>query len=104
MKSEIRSLALPSPKSAPPGEGSTTSVPTEGPLVVIGANGSGKTRLGTWIEFESGHIELVRRISAQKSLAMPGSAASGAVDQAYMALLYGTAAADMTNPTIMRAH
>jgi len=104
MESETRNLVLPSPKSATPSVEPSTSIRSKGPVVVIGANGAGKTRLGTWIEFESPHAELVRRISAQKSLAMPGSAASGAVDQAYMALLYGTAAADMTNPTIMRAH
>jgi|SRR5829696_3141634 len=95
MKSEIRSLALPSPKSAPPGESPTTSVWTEGPLVVIGANGSGKTRLGTWIEFESGHIERVHRISAQKSLTIPPSVASVAVDEAYAELRYGQALFDL---------
>ncbi len=55
----------------------------------MGANGSGKTRLGTWIEFESEHTERVRRISAQKSLAIPPSVSSIAVDRARTALLYG---------------
>ncbi|WLP93446.1 DUF4435 domain-containing protein [Psychrobacter sp. M13] len=40
-------------------------------LVLIGANGSGKTRLGTWIEMDSPQKEKVHRISAQKSLLMP---------------------------------
>jgi len=60
-------------------------------MVIVGANGSGKTRLGTWIEFESEHKEHVRRISAQKSLAMPPSATSIAVDRALTDLLYGFA-------------
>lgn len=91
MKNKLRSLALPSPKSAPPSEGPTTTVQSEGPIVIVGANGSGKTRLGTWIEFESEHKERVRRISAQKSLAMPESATSVAVDRALTDLLYGYA-------------
>ena len=91
MTSKLRSLALPSPKSAPRGGAPTTLVESEGPIVAVGANGSGKTRLGTWIEFESGHTELVRRISAQKSLAMPASATSIAVDRALTDLLVGYA-------------
>jgi len=89
MKSEAHSLVLPSPTSAPPGAGPITSVQSEGSIVVVGANGSGKTRLGTWIEFESGYGGKVRRFAAQKSLAMPESAASIAVDQALSDLLYG---------------
>ena len=42
-------------------------------LLVVGANGAGKTRLGTWIEFNSPDRDKVHRISAQKSLAMPDS-------------------------------
>ena len=91
MISEPRSLNLPSPKGVPPGGGPTTNLQSEGPIVVVGANGSGKTRLGTWIEFESGNTELVRRISAQKSLAMPASATSIAVDRALTDLLVGYA-------------
>ncbi len=43
-------------------------------IVVVGANGAGKTRLGTWIEFSSPDRDKVYRISAQKSLLMPDSA------------------------------
>lgn len=91
MRRETRSLTLPSPKSAPLGGGPTTPMRSEGPVVIVGANGSGKTRLGTWIEFESEHKERVRRISAQKSLAMPASATSIAVDRALTDLMYGYA-------------
>ena len=88
MKNETYSLTLPSPKSAPDGE-PTTSLSSEGPVVIVGANGSGKTRLGTWIEFESEYKERVHRISAQKSLAMPASATSISVDRALTELTYG---------------
>jgi hypothetical protein len=37
-------------------------------LLFIGANGSGKTRLGTWLEMNSPDQARVFRISAQKSL------------------------------------
>lgn len=42
MKSETHRLALPSPKSALGGE-STAYVSSEGPVVIVGANGSGLT-------------------------------------------------------------
>ena len=38
-------------------------------LVIVGANGSGKTRLGSAIELK--YPKLVHRISAQKSLSFP---------------------------------
>jgi len=66
-------------------------------MVIVGANGSGKTRLGTWIEFESEHKERVRRISAQKSLAMPTSATSISIDRALKDLLYGYPEANTTD-------
>jgi hypothetical protein len=89
MNSKTRTLSLPLPKNTPSANTNITQVQSEGPVVIVGANGSGKTRLGTWIELESGETERVRRISAQKSLAMPPSATSIAVDRALTDLLYG---------------
>ena len=40
-----------------------------GPIVVVGANGNGKTRLGWWIEKRD--TANVHQVSAQKSLALP---------------------------------
>jgi Protein of unknown function (DUF4435)/AAA domain, putative AbiEii toxin, Type IV TA system len=51
-------------------------------LLVVGANGSGKTRLGAWIEFNSPDRDKVHRISAQKSLAMPDSTTPKSIDLA----------------------
>ena len=48
-------------------------IKTSKSLLFVGANGSGKTRLGTWIEFNSPQKDKVHRISAQKSLSMPDS-------------------------------
>lgn len=64
-------------------------VQTESSIVVIGANGAGKTRLGSWIEFNSDKKELVHRISAQKSLAMPTSVSPVSLNQAEALLRYG---------------
>ena len=89
MESKTRGVNLPSPGHAPGATPATTTVSSEGPIVVVGANGSGKTRLGAWIEFEGADPELVRRISAQKSLAMPASVTSTDVDRALVELTTG---------------
>jgi len=57
-------------------------------LVVVGANGSGKTRFGSWIEEHN--YEQVHRISAQKSLSMPPSVSTTSIEVAKEDLLYGT--------------
>lgn len=56
-------------------------------LVVVGANGAGKTRFGSWIEEH--YSDRVHRISAQKSLSMPSSVSTTSVDLAKEDLLYG---------------
>ena len=89
MESKRRSVNLPSTGQAPGATPLTTTVSNEGPIVVVGTNGSGKTRLGAWIEFEGADPEIVRRISAQKSLAMPASATSTNVDRALVELTTG---------------
>jgi Protein of unknown function (DUF4435)/AAA domain, putative AbiEii toxin, Type IV TA system len=40
-------------------------------IVVVGANGSGKSRLGSWLEFKGPQKERVHRIAAQRSLVFP---------------------------------
>lgn len=57
-------------------------------LVIIGANGAGKTRFGSWIEMNN--YEHVHRISAQKSLSMPFAVRSNSIDIAQDDLIYGT--------------
>ena len=57
-------------------------------LVVVGANGAGKTRFGSWIEVNN--YEKVHRISAQKSLSMPSSVRTTSMEVAKEDLLYGT--------------
>jgi len=79
---ETSTLRLPESKST-----GDSSIPREQNVVVLGANGSGKSRLGAWIEDQAprrGH-----RISAQKSLSMPESVQPKAIEEAEKELLIG---------------
>lgn len=67
----------------------TTDIDTKRSIVIIGANGSGKTRLGTWIEFDSPQKDKVHRVSAQKSLNMPDSTSPVSIEKAECDLLFG---------------
>jgi len=59
-------------------------------LLFVGANGSGKTRLGTWLEMSSPEKDRVFRISAQKSLSMPDSTTPVSIELAERNLLFGS--------------
>ena len=58
-------------------------------VVIIGANGSGKTRLGAWIDCRSPQKEKVHRISAQKSLSFPESTSLQSLERTKTDLLKG---------------
>jgi len=60
-----RTLVMPPSKS----DDTLSEVTSTGPIVVVGANGSGNTRLDWWIEKRD--TANVHRVSAQKSLALP---------------------------------
>lgn len=57
-------------------------------IVLIGANGSGKTRMSIWIEENNKDVE-VHRISAQKSLNMPAIVNTSELKKAEDELFYG---------------
>jgi hypothetical protein len=59
-------------------------------IVLVGANGSGKTRLGAWIEERLMDQTTVHRISAQKALMLPEFATLKNLEQAEAELLYGS--------------
>ena len=69
--------------------GETTLIDVNNSVVIIGANGSGKTRLGVWFEFQSSQQRLVRRVGAQKSLEFPNSVSPFALQDAAGALEVG---------------
>lgn len=56
-------------------------------IVIIGANGSGKSRLGAWIELQN--TDKVHRISAQRSLIIPDYVQLKSFEQAEDDLIYG---------------
>ena len=64
-------------------------IESSGVVVFIGANGVGKTRLGSWIE--ASMLERVHRVAAQKSLSMPKSASTSSIVEAESMLLNGYA-------------
>jgi hypothetical protein len=67
-------------------------------LVVVGANGCGKTRLGVWLEKNTVNKDLVHRISAQKSLLFPSNIRLMlSTDKAQNALLYGNENSSASN-------
>lgn len=76
--------------SMPPSQSDGNSVlETIGSLVVLGANGSGKTRLGVWIENHMSQSRSVHRISAQKSLSFPDNINIYRADMALARLISG---------------
>jgi hypothetical protein len=83
---KITSLKLPASQSHPEGQ---NTIEATGSIVVVGANGAGKTRLGSWIEFQEPNALLTHRISAQKSLTLPASTRPMSVDIAEPELLFG---------------
>ncbi|WFT52836.1 AAA family ATPase [Acinetobacter baumannii] len=70
-------------------DGQVVEIETVQSVLFIGANGAGKTRLGTWIDINSPQKEKVHRISAQKSLQFPDSTTPQAIDKAEKDLLWG---------------
>jgi ABC-type dipeptide/oligopeptide/nickel transport system ATPase component len=58
-------------------------------LVIVGANGTGKTRLGAWIDNNSPEKNLVLRISAQKILSIPDDIRPMDLDKSLSDLLCG---------------
>lgn len=56
-------------------------------IVVIGANGSGKTRFGT--DIENRYLSKTHRISAQKSLSMPSEVSPKSKERAEAEFFYG---------------
>jgi hypothetical protein len=80
-------LQLPSPNGE---SGKTEEIGLEGnSLVIVGANGSGKSRLGYWIEDKGPHGIVIHRISAQRILTMPNRLNFQAVQNAHARVLMG---------------
>jgi hypothetical protein len=61
-----------------------------GSVVIIGANGAGKSKFGAWIEEHQLNQAKVHRISAQKSLYFPEYVPLKGLEEAEKELLFGT--------------
>jgi hypothetical protein len=80
-------LIMPSSLSHPD---TVPRIESDGVIVIIGANGAGKSRLGAWLDINSDeHRDKVHRISAQKSLTMSPSYNPSTSKRARSILLYG---------------
>jgi ABC-type phosphate/phosphonate transport system ATPase subunit len=55
----------------PDGTGNKVEIKHNGTVVIVGANGAGKSRLGAWIERNADSSVIVHRISAQRALDLP---------------------------------
>lgn len=76
------------PSQEPGGE--PTEVESEsGVIVIVGANGSGKSRLGAWIETSRRNEGPTHRVSAQKILRFPSDVRGLSSTEAKNTLLYG---------------
>ncbi len=73
------------------GQNAQEAIQTLNNIVLIGANGSGKTRLGVWIEQKLQEQVTVHRISAQKALNISDYATIKNLEQAEKELLFGVA-------------
>ncbi len=72
------------------GQNSRETIRLSNNVVLVGANGSGKTRLGVWLEQNLQDYFAVHRISAQKALSIPEYAVVKNLDQAEAELLFGS--------------
>jgi hypothetical protein len=72
------------------GSGAPEKIDFSAHIVLIGANGSGKTRLGIWIEEQNQKQYTVHRISAQKALAIPEYVHLKNLEEAEKDLILGT--------------
>ena len=78
-------LILPAQSS----EQSNLTKECNGNVVLVGANGSGKSRLGAWIEQNTPENIIVHRISAQRALSIPQYAPVKTLEQSLNELIYG---------------
>jgi len=74
---------------APDGTGNKIEIAHNGSVVIVGANGSGKSRLGAWIERNPAENAIVHRISAQRALNLPDYAVIKSLEQSNNDLLWG---------------
>ena len=73
----------------PDGTGDKIEIKHNGSVVIVGANGSGKSRLGAWIEKNAENHDIVHRISAQRALNIPEYVLVKSLEQSRNDLIWG---------------
>jgi len=71
------------------GEETPVNLSGENNIVIVGANGSGKSKFGYWLEFNQPNDLMVHRLSAQKVLDIPDAAQPLALSYAQNGLFFG---------------
>lgn len=71
------------------GSGKKVEIKHNGSVVIVGANGSGKSRLGAWIEKNTDPKVIVHRISAQRALSLPDYVVVKSLEQSLNDLIWG---------------
>ncbi len=79
-----------------------TRVTADRNIIIVGANGAGKTRLAAWLDLSSELSGKTHRVSAQKNLSMPGQVSTLPVDQALRQLMYGIDSGMEANASIYK--
>lgn len=74
-------------------DGKEKYIENKSSIVLIGANGSGKTKMSVWIDDNNPEIN-IHRISAQKSLNLPQMVSPTEMQTAEEEFLYGTTSDD----------
>ena len=72
-------------------QGKENYIEDKSSIILIGANGAGKTRMSVWIDENNPEIN-IHRISAQKSLNLPKMVRPTEIQAAEEEFLYGTTA------------
>lgn len=85
------SMALKTQIPSPGDTAQRIDVDLDSPLVIVGANGSGKTRLGAFIEEQHLRDPVCHRLSAQRALNFPDEVSTRGYEAAMLDLLYGGA-------------
>jgi len=91
-----KTVELP-PSSSP--QQLVAKVPCNPALVIVGANGSGKTRVGVWLETKGPQRSRVHRIPAQRTLRFPASISPIGLQTARDAFQWGERPRSWDEPT-----
>lgn len=92
----LKDISFPPSASA---HGQSTELQCQTSIVVVGANGAGKSRLGSWLELKGPQKARVHRIAAQRSLVFPESSSPIGFEKARDAFYWAPAPSNWDRAT-----